>query len=133
MPFAVPMVWREQKDHLTDCYFCLTKIDGFNQKTRDEVKYKFVASAMQPCPHSDELPVPAPPEVKISLSYDEDMQSVAGGDEEPHDKDYLTQCSSSEPKLFTQAGLNDLVRDLRLAEAERVAGITSARMELAYA
>ena len=116
MPFAVPMVWREQKDHLTDCYFCLTKIDGFNQKTRDKVKYKFVASAMQPYPHSDELPVPASPEVKTSLSYDEDMQPVAEGDEAPCDKDYLTQCSSAEPKLFTQAGLNDLVRDLRLAK-----------------
>ena len=133
MPFAVPMVWREQKDHLTDCYFCLTKIDSFNQKTRDKVKYKFVALAMQPCPHSDELPVPASPEVKTSLSYDEDVQPVAEGDEAPCEKDYLTQCSSAEPKLFTQAGLNDLVRDLRLAEAERIAGITSARTELAYA
>jgi len=25
MPFTVPMVWREQKDHLTSCYCCRTK------------------------------------------------------------------------------------------------------------
>jgi hypothetical protein len=28
LPFAVPMVWREGRDHLSDCYFCMTNLEG---------------------------------------------------------------------------------------------------------
>ncbi|EZA60811.1 hypothetical protein X777_13644 [Ooceraea biroi] len=30
MPFGIPMVWREPSNHVDDCYFCLTSIQGFN-------------------------------------------------------------------------------------------------------
>lgn len=28
LPFGIPMVWREGKDHITDCYFCMTNLEG---------------------------------------------------------------------------------------------------------
>ena len=30
LPFGVPMVWHEQKNHEDDCYFCLTNVTGFS-------------------------------------------------------------------------------------------------------
>ena len=58
LSFAVPMVWQEQKDHVTDCYFCLTDTQGFRHKTRKKIVYPSLPSAIRPVAHSDQLPVP---------------------------------------------------------------------------
>ena len=28
LPFAVPLVWTEGTNHVTDCYFCMTNLQG---------------------------------------------------------------------------------------------------------
>jgi hypothetical protein len=58
MPFAVPVVWREQKHHITGCYLCLTKIDGHNSKSKHTVVYPNIPSTLRPVKHDDSLPVP---------------------------------------------------------------------------
>ena len=55
MPFAVPMVWREDKDHVTDCYFCMTNLQGINHKNKHCVQYPDIPSAIQPVPHGSHL------------------------------------------------------------------------------
>ena len=72
MPFAVPMVWREQSDHVTDCYFCMTNITGFSRKNTSKNSYPVCRSAIKPVPHDPDLSVPQPPtEKEDTLSVDE--------------------------------------------------------------
>jgi hypothetical protein len=56
------MVWREQNDHLTDCYFCLTEIHGHNSKSKHTIIYANIPSTLRPVKHEDSLPVPKPPQ-----------------------------------------------------------------------
>lgn len=50
MSFAVPMVWREPRCHLTDCYFCMTSIVGFSSKSKHKIQYPDIPSAVRPVP-----------------------------------------------------------------------------------
>ena len=52
------MVWRQPQNHRSDCYFCAAKTTGLTSKTRSSVDYPSLPSAIQPVPHSDELPIP---------------------------------------------------------------------------
>ena len=118
MAFCVPMVWREQKDHFTDCYFCMTKISRFSKKTRSQIKYPDCLSAIKSVPHSLEYPVPQPPsEVALDLesecSTDAATSSASESDfhfEEP------TEEITEVPHLISQGELQDLARDLCLSK-----------------
>ena len=69
LAFGIPMIWREQKDHSTDCYFCLVKTSGFNKKNKSKIEYPNLLSAIRPMSHSAEILVP----VFEQLPYLEDL------------------------------------------------------------
>ena len=51
------MIWREPRDHCTDCYFCLGKTSGYNKKNKYKIEYPNLPSAIRPVTHSAEIPV----------------------------------------------------------------------------
>ena len=55
MPSASPMVWREGKDLIMDCYFCRINLRGINCKNKHHVQYPDVTSAYSE--HSDKTVV----------------------------------------------------------------------------
>ena len=49
--FKISMVWREPRDHTTDCYFSLTNVKGYTGKTRNLITYAHVNSLTRPVQH----------------------------------------------------------------------------------
>ena len=77
--FAIPMRWREPKDHYSDCYFCGIKTKGINKKNRTSLTYLSLDSAIRPVPHSEELPIPVfegLPQLESALSSEDDLSST---------------------------------------------------------
>ena len=111
MPFGVPMVWREGKDHVTDCYFCMTNVKGFNRKTKHLVQYPDVPSAIKPVPHGPDLPVPQP---NVTMESSSDSESC--------DMTHTAECGAyrpeedDQPVPLIQAELNDLTGNLNLSK-----------------
>ena len=88
MPFAIPMVWTEPTDHVSDCYFCLTSIIGVTAKSKHTVQYPNFPYAMRPAPHSAEPPT------NMTLSASESGQTNNNIDCDPI---FAGACSSNEP------------------------------------
>ena len=109
MSFAIPMIWREPRNHVDDCYCCLTKVKGFSAKNRKHVAYPNLDSAIRPVLHSDALAIPQPPpDGKLEFS-DNDCNNNT--DDTDDDELYTTDETL---QTFSHADLNDLVRDLNL-------------------
>lgn len=55
--YAIPMVWREQKNHSDECYCCSCNVKGYNSKRKQSISYPNLQSAIRPIPHGIEMPV----------------------------------------------------------------------------
>ena len=105
------MVWKEQATHVDDCYFCMTDVAGFSSKSKGNIKYPNLPSAIRPITHSGDLPPP----LFISLPelVDEPVSSTSK-ESFLEDDCYEPLADNKSPILITQAFINDLVRDLNL-------------------
>ena len=83
MPFAVPMVCREPKDDVTDCYFCMTNVTGFTAKNKKHISYPNLPSAMRSVLHSDFM-VPLSPQ--FWTIDEDDSESLDDADVEQNDE-----------------------------------------------
>ncbi|KAI6653955.1 hypothetical protein LOD99_3131 [Oopsacas minuta] len=88
MPFAIPVVWRKQKNHLDDCYFFLIDITGFSAKNKHALLQQ----------------------IKIGSDMVEDVHA------DSTDANYVPEDELLEPQTFPQGELNDLVRNLDLSK-----------------
>ncbi|XP_076057274.1 uncharacterized protein LOC143034813 [Oratosquilla oratoria] len=112
--FGIPMIWREPRDHVTDCYFCVTRVAGFTSKTRHLITYPSLDSAIRPVPHSDDVPKPIFTQLASVESDSECDTEVTEESTNRNDLDFAG--ISTEPETFSQAELNDLVRYLGLSK-----------------
>ncbi|GFX68536.1 uncharacterized protein TNCV_2432431 [Trichonephila clavipes] len=107
--FAVPMIWREPKNHSDDCYFCSCSVQSFNLKNRKDISYStIILSAIRPAPHGPDFPIPSPPDTLDKVLDDLDQISHSSDSDDGYDP------GTNDPELFSQSDLNDLVRDLGL-------------------
>ncbi|GFV20884.1 uncharacterized protein TNCV_353581 [Trichonephila clavipes] len=108
--FAVPMIWREPKNHSDDCYFCSCSVQGFNLKNRKDISYPtIIRSAIRPVTNGYDLPIPSPPDTLDNILDNLDQISHISSD---NDDGY--DPGTNDPELFSQSDLNDLVLDLGL-------------------
>ena len=113
MPFAVPMIWREPTDHVTDSYFCLTNIKGFSKKNKSKIVYPSCQSALKPVPHGTDIPIPKAPPPDVFKHSEPSSEPDSSSKATSSDLE-LVAARSNTPVFINQSMLNDLIRDLAL-------------------
>ncbi|GBN22004.1 hypothetical protein AVEN_175745-1 [Araneus ventricosus] len=109
-PFGIPMIWREPRDHSSDCYFSIVETSGYNKKKKCKIEYPSLPSEIRPVPHSAEIRVPVFKELP-SLEIQE-YESVED-QSDPKDEDFEIEDDSIR-KGFEQHELNDLALSEKL-------------------
>ncbi|XP_052826093.1 uncharacterized protein LOC128248578 [Octopus bimaculoides] len=103
----------------------MTVICVYSMKNKHKILYPNLDSTMRLVPHNGSLPIPVPLDDGIETSDD---------DADCHDsaakEDYLADDDSFKPQKFSQAELNDLVRDLSLSKDK--AELLTARLKEKY-
>ena len=80
MPFTIPIVWREEKDLIEDCYFCINS-KGINPKNKNHVQFPDVLSVKRPTPPWPDLLTKADGDMEFSsVSKRSDITDVAETD-----------------------------------------------------
>lgn len=112
--FENPMIWKEQKDHETDCYFCLTNVVGFNRRNKNCIKYLDIESAKRPEDKSGNS-IPENLTEVLDENLNENEAETEVEDNNNDDEDFF-DVESLVPLLINQKRLNDLCRDLTLTK-----------------
>lgn len=105
LSFGKPVEWRDPIDHVTDCYFCLTKVQGGKNS---KVIYPDVRSVTNTQLHSSRFPKREPPKVDKKRSPQQQYDS----DFVPSD----AERDRAKQNLMSQIALSDLCRDLNLSK-----------------
>ena len=67
MPFAVPITWREPKNHVEDSYFCCVCDSDLLANNRRKLVYPNMNFAMRQIPLDKNLPGPQPPQNGLAV------------------------------------------------------------------
>ena len=105
LKFGIPMVWREPRNHVSECYFYAIDVIRINRKNRNVLKYPDLESARRPVPLLNAQ----------YLSMQCFLTTVTASQESQEDEE--ASYSDDTPHPFPQNKLNDLVRDLNLLKS----------------
>lgn len=87
MIFGISMLWREGKNCITDCCFCMTNLKGINHKNKYHVQYPDVPSATKLVSHCSKIPVFQP---KVTMKFSSDYESSGSTN--------ITECGTYRPE-----------------------------------
>ena len=112
MKFGVPRIWRKPTDHLNNCYFCVVEVTHHRKGKKTCVfDYPDIPSSSRPVRHSEELPVPSPPQGDQC-----DGCSSESSDDSIEDEDLYENVATTR-HFPNQQELNDLIRDLGMTKS----------------